>query len=258
MIMHYELVESLSHRTFAEKDQPPQTGFLNSSDLALGVVIQIRQVRRQFRRLQCTGRQSLQELCHDQRNPVMNQISFADQEAFRGIREVACYLAYSEHAPLSHQSPDLHPSARQVDYEEHEKSGQTVPRASLDGEKVCRYHDLSVLVQKPLRSGLPLTLARRFPTAFLQTIGEGAPRNIEPEIGQRPLDSPTSPIPVLGVHAHHQALGQPEVAVPGERIWFDAQERALLGLFGKMPVEERTLQLSLAREIVKPRGANPV
>ena len=48
--------------------------------------------------------------------------------------------------------------------------------------------------------------------------------------------------------------GQPEAPVPPERIQFGAQERALLGLFGLMPVEDRALLISLAREIVKRKG----
>jgi transcriptional regulator with XRE-family HTH domain len=48
--------------------------------------------------------------------------------------------------------------------------------------------------------------------------------------------------------------GEPEAAVPPERIQFGSQERALLGLFGQMPVEDRALLISLAREIVKRKG----
>lgn len=49
--------------------------------------------------------------------------------------------------------------------------------------------------------------------------------------------------------------GEPEADVPPERIKFGAQERALLGLFGQMPVEDRALLISLAREIVKRKSA---
>jgi transcriptional regulator with XRE-family HTH domain len=47
---------------------------------------------------------------------------------------------------------------------------------------------------------------------------------------------------------------EPEAIVPTERIQFGAQERALLRLFGQMPVEDRALLISLAREIVKRKG----
>ena len=47
---------------------------------------------------------------------------------------------------------------------------------------------------------------------------------------------------------------EPEAAVPPEGIQFGAQERALLGLFGQMTVEDRALLISLAREIVKRKG----
>ena len=48
--------------------------------------------------------------------------------------------------------------------------------------------------------------------------------------------------------------GELEGAVPPEGIHFGAQERALFGLFDQMPVEDRALLISLAREIVKRKG----
>ena len=48
--------------------------------------------------------------------------------------------------------------------------------------------------------------------------------------------------------------GEPDTAVLPERTQFGAQERALLGLFGQMTVEDRALLISLAREIVKRKG----
>ena len=48
--------------------------------------------------------------------------------------------------------------------------------------------------------------------------------------------------------------GQPEAPVPPERTRAGAQERTLLGLFGQMPVEDRALLISLARDLVKRKG----
>jgi transcriptional regulator with XRE-family HTH domain len=48
--------------------------------------------------------------------------------------------------------------------------------------------------------------------------------------------------------------GESEAALLPERIQFGAQERALLGLFGQIPVEDKALLISLAREIVKRKG----
>ena len=45
--------------------------------------------------------------------------------------------------------------------------------------------------------------------------------------------------------------GEPEALVPPEKIPGGAQERTLLRLFGQMPIEDRALLISLAREIVK-------
>lgn len=47
---------------------------------------------------------------------------------------------------------------------------------------------------------------------------------------------------------------EPEADVLRERTPFGAQERALLGLFGQMSVEDKALLISLAREIVKRKG----
>jgi transcriptional regulator with XRE-family HTH domain len=48
--------------------------------------------------------------------------------------------------------------------------------------------------------------------------------------------------------------GQPEAPVLPERIPAGAQERTLLGLFGRMAVEDRALLISLARDSVKRKG----
>jgi len=48
--------------------------------------------------------------------------------------------------------------------------------------------------------------------------------------------------------------GRPEAPVPPDRIRAGAQERRLLGLFGQMPVEDRALLISLARDLVKRKG----
>src|SRR5947208_10004352 len=45
--------------------------------------------------------------------PVVDHVSFADQEAFSSITEVACDLAHPESIRLPRQSGNLHPSARQ-------------------------------------------------------------------------------------------------------------------------------------------------
>jgi transcriptional regulator with XRE-family HTH domain len=48
--------------------------------------------------------------------------------------------------------------------------------------------------------------------------------------------------------------GQPEAPVLPERTPVGAQERTLLGLFGQMPVEDRALLISIARDLVKRTG----
>ncbi len=45
--------------------------------------------------------------------------------------------------------------------------------------------------------------------------------------------------------------GEPGAAVLPEKMPGGAQERTLLRLFGQMPIEDRALLISLAREIVK-------
>ena len=45
--------------------------------------------------------------------------------------------------------------------------------------------------------------------------------------------------------------GQPEATAVSEKIPIGAQERTLLGLYGKLAVEEKKLLISVAREMVK-------
>lgn len=48
--------------------------------------------------------------------------------------------------------------------------------------------------------------------------------------------------------------GQPEAPVLPDSIPVGSQERTLLGLFGQMPVEDKPLLISLARDLVKRKG----
>ena len=48
--------------------------------------------------------------------------------------------------------------------------------------------------------------------------------------------------------------GQPEAAESPERIPVGSQERTLLELFGQLSVEDRSLLISLARDMVKRKG----
>src|SRR5437899_4603929 len=55
-----------------------------------------------------------------------------------------------------------------------------------------------------------VALRCRFQTVLLKNVGDGAPRNLVAQVGQRSLDSPVAPIPVLNgpcgpltVGSHH-------------------------------------------------------
>ena len=56
----------------------------------------------------------LQEFRSEQGIPVMNQISLADQEAFRNVTEVPSHLAHAEPIAIPRDSGDLNPTTRQV------------------------------------------------------------------------------------------------------------------------------------------------
>jgi hypothetical protein len=61
----------------------------------------------------------------------------------------------------------------------------------------------------------------------------------------------------LGVDLHQLfdvRHGQPEAPEHPARVPTGIQERALLGLFVQMPTEDRSLLISLAREMVKRKG----
>ena len=74
--------------------------------------------------------------------------------------------------------------------------------------------------------------------------------------------TPWLPVPERSANALdvrlHELLNvedcQPEATAFQERSPVGAQERTLLGLFGKMLVEDRALLISLARDMVKRKG----
>lgn len=60
----------------------------------------------------------------------------------------------------------------------------------------------------------------------------------------------------LDVDLQLSAVGdsEPEARVLRERVPIGAQERTLLGLFGQMPSDDRSLLISFAREMLKKRS----
>jgi len=124
MIMHHEFVHGLPQRAFSEQNYSLQARFLDGSDKALGMGIQIRRARRQFDRLHSRALQDLQEFRSEQGIPIMDQVAFADQEAFRRVAEIACHLTHPEPVGLPGESANLHAPTCQVDEEEHQEPGQ--------------------------------------------------------------------------------------------------------------------------------------
>src|SRR5262249_47766089 len=156
---------------FPEQDQPFQARLFDSSNEAFRMRIQIRCPWWQFYGFHTAGLQDLQKLPREQRVAVVDQVSFAHQEAVRGITEVTCHLAHPKPIRLPGYARNLHLPTRQVDQEEHKESRQTLARPSLNREKVRRHDQLPMPGQKLFPGGLPLPLGRWFQTVLLQNVG---------------------------------------------------------------------------------------
>src|SRR6516225_8679633 len=118
MVVQHKFVDGLPHGALAEQNHSFQARLLDGSHKALRVGIEIRRAWRQLHRLHSGGLPDLQEFRSEQRIPVMNQISLTDQEAFLSVTEVPGHLTHPQPVRLPGDSPDLHPSTRQVDEEE--------------------------------------------------------------------------------------------------------------------------------------------
>src|SRR5215469_608538 len=138
--MLYEFMDGLPQGPFSKQDDPLQARFLDGSDEAFRIGIQVRRARWQFQRLHAAALQKLQELRSEQRVAVMDQVSLPGQKAFLRVTEVPGHLTDPKPVRLPGDSTDLHPSTRQVDEEEDQESGQSLARPNLDGEEV-RSHD---------------------------------------------------------------------------------------------------------------------
>src|SRR6516162_6008802 len=154
--MLHEFLDGLPQGSFSEQDDPLEARFLDGSDEAFRVGIQIRRAWRQLNRLHSGAFQDLQEFSGEQRIPVMNQISLTDQKAFRSVTEVPSDLAHPEPLSIPRDSGDLNPTTRQVDEEEHQQPGQTLARPGLEGEEIRRHYNLPMPTQKLLPGGFPL------------------------------------------------------------------------------------------------------
>src|SRR6516165_3256485 len=136
----------------------------------------------------------------------MDQVSLPGPEAFLRVTEVPGHLTPPQPVRWPGDSPDLHPSTRQVDEEEHQEPRQPLAPPGLEGEEIRRHPHLPRPAQELLPSGFPLPLRRRFQPVLLQKVGDGAAPHLMPQMGQSSLDSPVTPIPVLGGPADHQPL----------------------------------------------------
>src|SRR5215831_13388987 len=80
VIMVHEFPDGLPQGSFSKQDDPLQARFLDSSDEAFRVGVEVRRTWRQFYRFDPVGLNGFQELFCEQRIPVMDQVSLADQE----------------------------------------------------------------------------------------------------------------------------------------------------------------------------------
>src|SRR5215471_7889422 len=134
----------------------------------------------------------------------MDQVSLPDQEAFRASAEIPGDLAHPKPACLSRHSGDLNPPSRQIDKEKHQEPRQALARPCLYREEVRSHHDIPMPGQKLLPGGLPLTLRSRFQAVLPQNVGDSAASHLIAQVGQRSLDSPVAPIPIVSGPADHQ------------------------------------------------------
>ena len=110
-----KFMDGLPQGPLAEQNHPFQARFLDGSYESFGVGIQIRRARRQLNGLHSGTLQDLQEFRTEQGVPVMDQVSLANQEAFRSIAEVASNLAHPKAIRFPGHSGDRDPPTREVD-----------------------------------------------------------------------------------------------------------------------------------------------
>ena len=82
---------------------------------------------------------------------------------------------------------------------------ETPARPGFHREKVCRHDHFPMLAKELLPGGLAIAFRCRFQAVLLQDVGDGAVPDFMAQVGQCSLDSPVTPIPVLGGHADHQS-----------------------------------------------------
>ena len=137
----------------------------------------------------------------------MNQVSFSIQDTLLHIGEIPSDLAHPQSVRHLRDARDLHLPRRQVDEEQNDKPLQSSPGPRFHGEEVGGHKQLPMPAQKLLPRRLPAPLRRRLDSVPLQDLRDRAAGNLVPQVGQRALDAPISPVPVLFSHSHEQLLG---------------------------------------------------
>src|SRR5215469_10737457 len=110
--MLHEFLDGLPQGSFSEQDDPLEARFLDGSDEAFRIGIQVRRARWQFQRLHAAALQNLQEFRREQRVAVMDQVSLPGQEAFGSVTEVPSDLAHPKSIRLTGDSAISNPPTR--------------------------------------------------------------------------------------------------------------------------------------------------
>jgi hypothetical protein len=136
--------------------------------------VEIRTLRRQEHRFHPTGLEQHIKRLSEFRVPVMEQISFAQQEPVERIGQLSSTLLHEGGRGMGRDAGKLHPACRQFHDHEHVIRHQPVPRRHLHGEEVRGGEELPMELQEldPAHPRFP-PLRGRFQVVATQDIAHG-------------------------------------------------------------------------------------
>src|ERR1700730_14176076 len=101
-------------------------------------------------------------------------------------------------------SSDVYGSGGDVDEEQNIVRDETLDRADLDAQEVRRRQTLPMSLQKRRPSGVRISLGSRLTPVHFEDVGNGAPSNLMPQIGQCAADSCVSPGRIFKRHLQNE------------------------------------------------------
>jgi hypothetical protein len=193
-------------RRLTEQDQLRKALLLDRAHPAFRESVQIWTARGKRQALHAPGLQCVSEQGAELLVSIVQNIAATSEMTPIFERSVPGYLLHPTFLGMIGHAADRHPSAAQMDEEQHVVRHQPSPGQHLDGEEVCSGQDAHVPPDEFAPGRGLTTLGRGSDTVATQDVADALVGNANPQVGQRSDNTIVTPTGILAREAKHAVL----------------------------------------------------